>query len=182
MTGTGIVPPDSFTLHHGDEIRITIEPAGTLVNAVRLNLRVARMNLLGTSLIAGTRGHTGGRSFKAMNPATGTALEPAFHEASDAEVAHAMEAAAAAFVDYRARPAAKRAEFLEHIAAGIEALGDALIERATAETGLPAARIAGERGRTCGQLRLFAQVVREGSWVDARIDHGAAGPPAAAAT
>jgi NADP-dependent aldehyde dehydrogenase len=128
------------------------------------------MNLPGTSLIAGTRGRTGGRSFKAMNPATGTALEPAFHEASDAEVAQAMEAAAAAFVDYRARPATKRAEFLECIAATIEALGDALIERATAETGLPAARITGERGRTCGQLRLFAQVVREGSWVDARID------------
>jgi 2-dehydro-3-deoxy-D-arabinonate dehydratase len=34
MTGTGIVPPDSFTLEHGDEIRITIEPVGTLCNIV----------------------------------------------------------------------------------------------------------------------------------------------------
>ena len=124
------------------------------------------MNLPGTSLIAGTRGKTGGRSFKAVNPATGVALEPTFHEASEAEVARAMEAAAEAFVDYRARAGAQRAEFLERIATEIEALGDALIERATAETGLPAARITGERGRTCGQLRLFAQVVREGSWVD----------------
>jgi len=128
------------------------------------------MNLQGTSLIAGTRGRTGGRTFKPMNPATGSALEPAFHEASGEEVAGAMEAAAAAFVQYRALPAARRAEFLERIAMEIEALGDALIERATAETGLPAARITGERGRTCAQLRLFAQVVREGSWVDARID------------
>src|SRR5690606_14382611 len=51
-----------------------------------------------------------------------------------------------------------------------EALGDTLIERTTLETGLPAARIVGERGRTCAQLRLFAATVREGSWVDARID------------
>jgi 2-dehydro-3-deoxy-D-arabinonate dehydratase len=34
MTGTGIVPPDAFTLEHGDEIRITIEPVGTLTNTV----------------------------------------------------------------------------------------------------------------------------------------------------
>ena len=50
------------------------------------------------------------------------------------------------------------------------ALGDALIERCTAETALPAARITGERGRTCGQLKMFAQLLRDGWWVDARID------------
>lgn len=128
------------------------------------------MNLQGTSLIADVRGLAGGRRFRAVNPALGTALEPEFFEASEAEVARAMEAAAVAFDDYRNRSAAERAGFLERIAAGIEGLGDALIERANAETGLPVARLAGERGRTCGQLRLFAQVVREGSWVDARID------------
>jgi NADP-dependent aldehyde dehydrogenase len=105
-----------------------------------------------------------------MNPATGAALEPQFHEALDAEAARAMEAAAAAFEDYRQRAPQERAQFLERIADGIEALGDALIERANAETGLPVARLTGERARTCGQLRLFAQAVREGSWVDARID------------
>ncbi len=139
------------------------------------------MNLQGTSLIADARGLAGGRRFRAVNPALGTALEPEFFEASEAEVARAMEAAAVAFDDYRNRSAAERAGFLERIAAGIEGLGDALIERANAETGLPVARLAGERGRTCGQLRLFAQVVREGSWVDARIDTASAGPPAAAA-
>ena len=56
------------------------------------------------------------------------------------------------------------------MAAEIEALGDALLARAQAETGLPLPRLTGERARTCGQLRLFAAVVREGSWVDARID------------
>ena len=70
-----------------------------------------------------------------------------------------------------ARPALEaRASFLERIAAGILELGDALIERAMAETGLPRGRIEGERGRTVGQLRLFASVVRDGGWLDARID------------
>ncbi len=128
------------------------------------------MNLQGTSLIAGARGATGGRSFRAVNPALGTTLETEFHEASDAEAARAMDAAAAAFDEFHDRPAQERAAFLERIAERIEGLGDALIERANAETGLPVARLTGERARTCGQLRQFAQVLREGSWVDARID------------
>ena len=73
-------------------------------------------------------------------------------------------------MQFRNRSAQERAAFLERIAGHIEGLGDALIERANAETGLPVARLTGERARTCGQLRQFAQVVREGSWVDARID------------
>lgn len=128
------------------------------------------MDLHGTSLIAGQRGSTGGKSFSAVNPVTGVALEPRFHEASSAEAALAMEAAGEAFHDYRNRPAEARAAFLDRIADGLEALGEALLLRANAETGLPAARLAGERGRTCAQLRLFARTVREGSWVDARID------------
>src|SRR6185369_10342285 len=128
------------------------------------------MNLQGTSFIAGTRGPLGGRTFSTANPAAGAALAPDFHEASDAEVARAMEAAAVAFDDYRNRSSSQRAAFLDRIADRIEELGDSLIERANSETALPVARLTGERARTCGQLRLFAQVVREGSWVDARID------------
>ncbi|MEO8308024.1 MAG: aldehyde dehydrogenase (NADP(+)) [Pseudomonadota bacterium] len=128
------------------------------------------MTLQGTSLIANSRGLATARRFRAMNPTTGAALEPEFHEASDAEAAQAMQAAAAAFADYRQRSPQERALFLERIAEGIEALGDALIERANAETALPVGRLTGERARTCSQLRLFAEVVREGSWVDARID------------
>jgi 2,5-dioxopentanoate dehydrogenase len=128
------------------------------------------MTLQGTSYLAGARGQVGGRSFRAINPSTGATLEPEFHEASNDEARRALDAAAAAFNDFRNRSPAERAAFLERIAEGIEALGDALIERANAETGLPVARLTGERGRTCGQLRLFAQTVREGSWVDARID------------
>jgi alpha-ketoglutaric semialdehyde dehydrogenase len=128
------------------------------------------MLLQGKSLLAGRTGATGGTIFRAINPATSATLAPDFHEASLAEVDAALLAAAAAFEDYRARPPEYRAKLLETIAAEIEALGDTLLQRAQAETGLPPARLQGERARTCGQLRLFAQVVREGSWVDARID------------
>ncbi len=128
------------------------------------------MSLHGLSLLAGTSGTTGGKTFRAVNPATNSSLEPAFHEASAAEVNAALDASAVAFADYRARSGAERAKFLETIATEIEALGETLLQRAHAETGLPLARLTGERGRTCGQLRLFAQVAREGSWVDARID------------
>ncbi|MSU24033.1 MAG: aldehyde dehydrogenase (NADP(+)) [Opitutus sp.] len=128
------------------------------------------MILHGKSLLAGTTGATGGATFRAVNPATGERLAPDFHEASGAEVARALDASAAAFAVYRAIPAAERATLLETIATEIEALGDALLQRAKAETGLPLARLTGERGRTCTQLRLFASVTRDGSWVDARID------------
>ena len=128
------------------------------------------MSLHGLSLLAGHSGQTGGKIFRAVNPSTSTLLKPDFHEASEDEVAQTLEASAAAFADYRTRSGAQRAKFLETIATEIEALGDTLLQRAHAETGLPLARLTGERGRTCGQLRLFASVVREGSWVDARID------------
>ena len=128
------------------------------------------MKLHGKSLIAGRLGEPGGATFRAHDPATGTPLEPIFHEAHPAEVNRAVDAAADAFTEYRRLTPEVRARFLDSIADEIEALGDALIERTTLETGLPAARIVGERGRTCAQLRLFAATVREGSWVDARID------------
>ena len=81
-----------------------------------------------------------------------------------------MPLAEAAFASYRETTGAQRAAFLERIADEIMALGDDLIQRAHSETGLPEARLTGERGRTVDQLKLFAQVGAEGSWVDARID------------
>jgi 2,5-dioxopentanoate dehydrogenase len=128
------------------------------------------MTILGKSLLAGATGDTNGNKFRAVNPATNETLEPDFYEATPAELNQAVEAAATAFADFRLRPPVLRAQLLETMAAEIEALGDGLLERCRVETGLPLARLQGERGRTCGQLRLFAQVVREGSWVDARID------------
>ena len=81
-----------------------------------------------------------------------------------------MQLADSAFPVYRGLSAEQRAAFLERIADEIVALGDALLERANQETALPLARLTGERGRTVNQLKMFAALVREGSWVDARID------------
>ncbi len=121
--------------------------------------------LIGTTPVRGTQG-----AVRAVNPATGEVMEPAFAGASPAEVAQACAMARAAFAPFRETSLEARAAFLEAIADEIMALGDPLIERVMAESGLPRGRVEGERGRTCGQLRLFAQVVRAGDFLDARID------------
>lgn len=91
-------------------------------------------------------------------------------EANTADVVAATTAATEAFVSYRATSPAQRAEFLEGIAAEIEADKDAIIEAAVAESNLALGRIAGEVGRTTGQLRMFAGVVRRGDHLGVRID------------
>ena len=125
--------------------------------------------LTGAALL-GSRDLTGAASFRAVDPATGASLEPAFTEAGPAEVAQAAALAASAFPLYRATTPEARAAFLDAIAANIEALGDTLIARAAEETGLPVARLTGERGRTTGQLRLFANWVRAGGADEPRLD------------
>jgi NADP-dependent aldehyde dehydrogenase len=107
---------------------------------------------------------------RGIDPASGKELEPAYGGAGAADLDRACALAAAAFDAYRETTLEQRAKFLEQIAANILAIGDALIERAMQESGLPRARLEGERGRTVGQLKLFAEVVREGSWLEARID------------
>jgi len=128
------------------------------------------MTLTGKSFIGSTRGVDSARSFQANDPTTGEQLAPLYHEAFSSEVDRAAELAAEAFISYRKQSGKSRAEFLRKIALEIENLGDALVTRAQQETGLSEARLKGERARTCGQLRLFASLVEEGSWVDARID------------
>src|SRR5258705_924572 len=117
-------------------------------------------------------GGTSGRepSLRGINPATGQELEPAYGGGGAADLERACALAEAAFDKYRETSLEARARFLEKIAENILAIGDALIERAMQESGLPRARLEGERGRTVGQLKLFAGVVREGSWLEARID------------
>ena len=109
-------------------------------------------------------------TFQAINPATNEELEGLFAEATSDEVSSAAEKATVAFSSYRKKSGVEKAIFLETIAEEINALGDTLIQRCTSETGLPTARIIGERGRTTSQLLLFAQLLREGSWVQAHID------------
>ncbi len=127
------------------------------------------MALHGLSLIAG-RPAPGGKGFRAVNPASGEPTGVEFHEALPAELDEAVGSAVAAFESYRSASGAARAALLERIAEEIEALGEGLLDQARLETGLPLARLAGERARPCGQLRLFASLVREGSWIEARID------------
>ena len=126
-------------------------------------------SLHGRNFVAGSLRESA-RSFAASSPLDGRELPGRFSIASLDDVEAAMLAAAAAAPVFGATSGAARAEFLEAIAAGLMDLGDALIERAGAETALPAARLVGERARTCGQLQMFAAAARDGSWVDARID------------
>lgn len=129
------------------------------------------MNTLhGKSFIAGVLCASNARAFHASSPLDGQRLEPEFHEADDADAHRALALAEESFATLRKLNAEARAAFLEKIAEQILALGDELLQRAHHETGLPLDRLTGERGRTVGQLRLFAEVVREGSWCDARID------------
>jgi len=108
--------------------------------------------------------------FRATDPATGESLEPSFFESTAEEVDAVARAAASAFAPYAALPADRRSAFLRAIGEQLQALGDPLLERARRETALPRPRLEGERTRTVNQARLFADVVDEGSWVDARID------------
>ncbi|MDN3526716.1 aldehyde dehydrogenase (NADP(+)) [Halomonas sabkhae] len=128
------------------------------------------MTLEGKQLIGSETLTAQGNSFQAVDPATGDSLEPTFTTAGQAEVSRATELARAAFDHYRETGLEARAGFLETIADKIEGIGDELIERGMAESGLPRARLEGERGRTCGQLRMFARVVRAGEWLDVRVD------------
>ena len=128
------------------------------------------MELSGKSIIGFRRGESNGSTFHAVNPASGDELTPDYHAASAVEVDHAVQLASDAFRIYGRAPAKVKTAFLGKIAENIESLGETLVDRVTAETALPAARIRGETARTCHQLRLFAQLIDEGSWVDARID------------
>jgi NADP-dependent aldehyde dehydrogenase len=124
----------------------------------------------GKQIIGFDQGSKGTESFRSMNPATGVALDPVFFKATESEVMLACEKAAEAFQVYRKRSGVEKALFLETIAAEIQALGDQLIETCCQETALPKGRIEGERGRTVNQLLMFAAMLREGSWLDARIE------------
>ena len=110
-------------------------------------------------------------AFYAVDASSGQKVEPAFEEASSTDVDIACLAAREAQAVFGKLPLADRAAFLRLCADKIDALGDTLTRRAMIETGLPEARLNGERGRTVGQLRLFAQEVEAGRWQQVRIDH-----------
>lgn len=122
-------------------------------------------NLIGNEIVAAGR-----ETFRALDPRTGEPLDEVFHEATPQEVGGALELARSAFERYRHIGAERRAGFLERVAERLEEAGDAIVARADTETALGEPRLAGELSRTTNQLRMFAGLVRDGSWVDARID------------
>ena len=128
------------------------------------------MPLTGHSIIAGQATPGSAGTFRAVDPATADEIGPEVTALASDQLTDATKAAAEAFPAFRATSPDDRATFLEAIADEIEALGDELVETAHLESGLPLARLQGERGRTCGQLRMFAQVVRAGDHLGVRID------------
>ncbi len=135
------------------------------------------MTLAGQSIIGGMSARKTALSgaeqdapFAATNPATGQSLSPKYVSASHDEIEQATLLAERAFPVYAKTSGAEKASLLRAIAEGLEAIRDALVERAHSETALSVPRLEGEVARTANQLRLFAEVAEEGSWVMARID------------
>ena len=126
--------------------------------------------LTGRNLVAGAW-REGAEHFTAIEAATGAPLAPPFAQGTAQDIADACAAAAAAQPIFAALPLATRAAFLRLVADRIDALGDTLTQCAMLESGLPEARLNGERGRTVAQLRLFADEVENGGWQGLRIDH-----------
>ena len=125
----------------------------------------------GRQLIAGRWVAASGKTFAACSPLTGEVLSGVFHHATVEEIDRAFEVAAAAHLTTRNLPPERWADFLEAIGRQIMALGQVLLDRAGAETALPVeTRLVAERARTVNQLKLFAALTRESSWVDAVID------------
>lgn len=128
------------------------------------------LSLTGHNYIGGERRAAGTTLLESSDASSGEALPYAFTQATPEEVDAAAQAAAATYPLYRNLSAERRAEFLDAIADELDALGDDFVALVTRETALPAARIQGERGRTSGQMRLFAKVLRRGDFYGARID------------
>jgi alpha-ketoglutaric semialdehyde dehydrogenase len=128
------------------------------------------MDIQGTNIIGFGQFAGSAKILRGYNPREGAAIEPDFHEANAGEVERALDLAEAAAVELRALSAERIADFLLAIREEILALGDALLQRASLESGLDIGRLSGERDRTTNQIKMFADLVREGSWLDVRID------------
>jgi alpha-ketoglutaric semialdehyde dehydrogenase len=126
--------------------------------------------LIGHSIINGEARQGSGGALTGVDPSTGEKLEPAYSSASLEDLEFAASLAEEAFEVYSRTPARERAHFLRHVADGLESIAAEVVERARQESGLPEPRLKGELGRTVNQFRVFAQLVDEGSWVNARID------------
>jgi NADP-dependent aldehyde dehydrogenase len=141
-----------------------------LVHNTRQQTGESMSQPVGHQLIGGARSAAGSVVLRSLDAFTGEPLQRTYLEATKEEVDAAAVAAMTAFPGYRALPASRRAEFLDAIAAEIDALDQDFVAAVCRETALPAARIHGERARTSAQMRLFATVLRRGDFHGARID------------
>jgi alpha-ketoglutaric semialdehyde dehydrogenase len=126
--------------------------------------------IIGKNYIGNTLSAEGNKTYKTFNPQLNIENEHTFYEATSDEINKAVELAAKAFKSFRHTSGKQKADFLNAIADEILALDDELINVYRSESGLPEGRAKGERGRTVFQLRSFADLVAEGSWVEATID------------
>lgn len=128
------------------------------------------VKITGDNYIGFQKSSNGTTAFKTYNPESKTDNTTVFYEACDQEIEEALQLATNAFPVYKKIGAKQRALFLRTIAEEIENLGEALITMYCNETGLPETRARGEKARTLLQLRLFADVAEEYSWVEASIE------------
>jgi 2,5-dioxopentanoate dehydrogenase len=135
-------------------------------------MHTQEISLSGLSIVGAHLSQAKRESFRAVNPTNGEKLEPAFYSATAEDIDEAANMATDASHELASISGRDRATFLRRIAANLTAEGEAIIHRANLEAGLPLPRLQGELKRTTGQLNLFAEVLEEGSWVNARIDDG----------
>jgi len=128
------------------------------------------VRLSGRSIVGFSDGATSGAVFRAHSPVTGETIAQEFYSASGEDVERAAQLANEAFSVYGRLSGRERGKFLRTVGANVEAIAEEVIERSALETALPESRLRGELARTCVQLRIFAQLVEEGSWIMARID------------
>lgn len=126
--------------------------------------------ITGKNYIGGKLSSEGNNKFFAYNAIEFKMLDQAYYTATENEVNASVDLATNAFSIYKTLSGNIKADFLDSIAEEIVSLGEELIKVAISETALPEGRIVGERGRTVNQLKMFADLLREGSWVEASID------------
>ncbi|MBG6235589.1 NADP-dependent aldehyde dehydrogenase [Pedobacter sp. CAN_A7] len=127
-------------------------------------------NILGKQLIGYQELADGTEYFHSVDPATGNESPIRFYKATSTEVNMAATLAESAFTSYRKKSGGDKSTFLLKIADELAENKALLVSVCGAETALPQARLEGEVGRTINQFKLFAELIAEGSWIDARID------------
>jgi NADP-dependent aldehyde dehydrogenase len=128
------------------------------------------MEIIPSQIVGYRNVQSNGEIFHGYNPVSGKPSSPVFREATNSEINESIVLANDAFAFYRKTNYSQRSLFLEAIAGNIEALGDDLLKITNEETALPLTRLAGERSRTTGQLRLFAQLLCDGKWNEEIVD------------